>query len=109
MKKLGSVVLAGLGVALASIAIATPASADAGIKALAKQQCKEERIDDPREFENRFGGSGKAAMKRCIRYEKRDAKRDCKQERRYETNEFIAEYGGTDGKALKRCIVDELR
>ena len=98
-----------IGAALASIAIAAPASADASIKGLAKQECKQERRTDTREFENRFGGTGKTALKRCIRHEKRDAVRDCKQERRHETNEFIAEYGGTDRHALKRCIRDELR
>jgi hypothetical protein len=86
-----------------------PAAADAGIKGLAKAECRHERNTETREFENRYGGTGKGAINRCARHEKREATRDCKQDRRYETNEFAVEYGGTDRAALKRCIRDELR
>ena len=89
--------------------MAAPAAAEAGIKGLAKAECRQERNTDTREFENRYGGTGKNAIRRCARQEKREAIRDCKQDRRSETNEFAAEYGGTDRAALKRCIRDELR
>lgn len=101
----------------AATVLAAPTAADdgtrtaakgIGIHAAAKMECKDERADDPREFAVRYGGTGKAALKRCIRAERRDATRDCKLERRYETNEFIAEYGGKGKKALRRCIIDEL-
>lgn len=102
------ILIAGALAATASLGLAGPASADASIKSLAKAECKQERLTDTAEFEARYGGTGKAAMKRCVRTEKREAVRDCKQERRFETGEFAAEYGGTDRKALKRCIRDEL-
>ncbi len=95
--------------AIAAFAIVVPSSAQASIKSLAKQECKVERATDTREFKARYGGTGKKALKRCVKAEKAEAKRDCKQDRRTETNEFIREYGGTDKKALKRCMRDELR
>jgi len=101
--------LAAVATLAATMALAIPASADAGIRSLAKAECKHERADDPREFQVRFGGMGKAALKRCIRFERKDAKRDCKRERRFDTAEFIRDYGGTGKKALRRCIIDELR
>jgi len=67
MKKLGALALAVIGVALASIAIAAPASAQAaGVHAAAKQECKQERQTDTREFVNQYGGKGKQALKRCM-------------------------------------------
>lgn len=101
-------VIAAAVVATASLGLAGPASAGASIKSLAKADCREELRTDTAEFEIRYGGTDKAALKRCVRSEKREAVRDCKQERRFETNEFIREYGGTDRKALKRCVRDEL-
>ncbi len=95
-------------IAAGSFAIAAPASADASIKGLAKAECKQELLTDTAEFEALYGGTDKAAVRRCVRMEKREAFRDCKQERRFETGEFIQEYGGTDRKALKRCVRDEL-
>jgi hypothetical protein len=109
MRKLTITTVGLLSAVLAIAVLAAPASAKPGIKSLAKAECKQERATDTREFVNHYGGKGKAALKRCIRHEKREATRDCKQDRRFETNEFIAEYGGTDRRALKRCIRDELR
>lgn len=101
-------IIAGALAATASLGLAGPASADASIKGLAKAECKQELLTDTVEFEAMYGGTDKAAVRRCVRMEKREAVRDCKQERRFETGEFIQEYGGTDRKALKRCVRDEL-
>ena len=109
MRKLTITAVGLLSAVLAVAVLAAPASAKPGIKSLAKAECKQERATDTKEFVAHFGGTGKAALKRCIRNENREATRDCKQDRRFETNEFIAEYGGTDRNALKRCIRDELR
>jgi hypothetical protein len=109
MKRLKFTVTAVAAAGLVTAAFAMPASAQAGIRGLAKAECKQERATDTREFVAQYGGKGKAALKRCVRREKRDATRDCKQERRFEANEFAVEYGGTDRRALKRCIRDELR
>ncbi len=109
MKKVISTALVLGATAAAAIAMAAPAAVQASIKGLAKAECRQERKTDTREFENRYGGTGKAALNRCVRHEKREATRDCKQDRRFETNEFAAEYGGTGHAALKRCIRDELR
>lgn len=95
--------------AVVALAALVPSSAQAGVKKLARAECKVERATDTREFKARYGGMGKKAMKRCIKAERAEAKRDCKEDRRTETNEFIGEYGGTDRKALKRCMRDELR
>ncbi len=103
------IVIAGALAATASLALAGPATADASIKGLAKAECRQELRTEPGELAAQYGGTGKKAMKRCVRSEKRQAFADCKQERRFETNEFIAEYGGTNKKALKRCVRDELR
>ena len=107
MRKVLIAALGAAAVALAAVALAAPA--EAGIRGLAKAECKQERRHDTKEFIAHYGGTGKAALRRCIRHEKREATRDCKQERRHDTKEFIAEYGGTDRHALKRCIRDELR
>jgi len=104
MKKLAASVLA-----VGAIAAIGAAPASAGVDRLAKQDCLQERSEDPLEFEARFGGMGEAAVSRCVRVTKREAKADCKQERRFETAEFELEYGGTDKAALNRCIKDELR
>jgi hypothetical protein len=107
MKKM--LVLAGaLTVALA-LALAGPAQADAGIKKLAKQECKQERATDTAEFIAKYGGTGKSALQRCVKTEKREARLDCKGERLEEPAEFKVEYGGTGKAAMKRCMADELR
>lgn len=108
MKKLTALSI--LATAIATLALASvPAAATAGVRDLARAECRDERATDTREFENRYGGLGKAAMKRCIRSERRQAFQECKRERRHDTVEFIAEFGGTDRKALKRCARAELR
>lgn len=67
MKKLGAVALTAIGVALASIAMAVPATAAAaGVHKAAEQECKLERATDTREFVNQYGGKGKRALKRCM-------------------------------------------
>jgi hypothetical protein len=104
MKKL--IVLAA--VAAVAIAVVGPASpANAGIKSLAKQECRIDRADDPAEFEARYG-SGPGAIKRCAKVERREARVDCRQDRAEEPAEFAIEYGGTDRHAIKRCMRDEL-
>ncbi len=98
-------------VALAVLVAAVPssASAKAGIKSLARAECKEDRRTEPAEFAADFGGTGSAAMRRCIKREIRGARADCREDRREEPAEFAAEYGGTGKQALKRCIRDEIR
>jgi ribosomal protein L12E/L44/L45/RPP1/RPP2 len=67
MKNLWKAVLAATAAALTAAAIATPANAEAaGIHSAAKQECKQERRTDTREFVNQYGGKGKQALKRCI-------------------------------------------
>lgn len=97
--------------AMLALALAGPARAEAGIQKLAKQECKEERTTDRAEFVARYGGTGKAAKRRCIKHEKRDARRECKQDlrERDERAEFKAHYNGTGKAAIKRCVADELR
>lgn len=110
MKKLTA--LGVLAAAITTLALASlPASAAAGmgIRDLARAECRDERATDTREFENRYGGLGKAAMMRCIRSERRQGFRECRRERRHDTAEFVADYGGTDRRALRRCVRDELR
>lgn len=106
MKRLTSVVL--VAAAFAALMLAAPASAEAGIKRLAKAECREERRTEPAEFAALYGGTGKRAVRRCVRSEKREARADCRQDRLEEPAEFAAEYGGTDRKAIKRCMRDEL-
>ena len=93
--------------AVLALSLAGPAQADAGIKKLAKQDCKVERATDRAEFIAMFGGTGKAALNRCVKYEKREARRDCKEDLREEPAEFNAQYGGTDKAAMKRCITNK--
>jgi hypothetical protein len=67
MKKLWKAILAVSLAALTTAAIAAPANAEAaGIHSAAKQECKQERRTDTREFVNQYGGKGKHALKRCI-------------------------------------------
>lgn len=87
--------------------LAAPAPASAGVKQLAKQECRGERADDPAEFTARYG-SGKKAIKRCAKAERREARADCRGDRAEEPAEFAAEYGGTGRSAMKRCVRDEL-
>jgi hypothetical protein len=96
-------------VAVALVVVAIPTTAQASIKSLAKQECKEERATDTREFRARYGGTGKKALRRCIKAERADARADCREDRREEPNEFIRKYGGKGKKAIKRCMRDELR
>jgi hypothetical protein len=103
-----------IGVALAAAVLAGlmlvgPASADAGIKRLAKAECREERLTEPAEFAALYGGGGHAAIKRCARAQRREARADCVQDRAEERSEFALEYGGTGKAAIKRCMRDELR
>ncbi|MQA74814.1 MAG: hypothetical protein GEU88_10820 [Solirubrobacterales bacterium] len=102
-------ILALVAAAFAALALSAPASAQAGIKQLAKQECRADRAEDPGEFASRWGGSGGKAIKRCARDERREARRDCREDRREEPREFATEYGGVGGKAIKRCMRDELR
>jgi len=91
-------------------AFALPASAAASqVDRVAKAECKAERASEPGEFAAQYGGTGKAALKKCVRIEKRDATRECKADRATEPAEFQAEYGGMGDAALRRCKVDELR
>jgi hypothetical protein len=107
MKKRISTAL--VAVAVTMLALAVPASAEAGVKRLAKQECKVERATEPAEFSALYGGTGGAALKRCVKHEVREARADCRGERAEEPSEFAIEYGGTGRDAIKRCMRDELR
>lgn len=96
-------------VVLGALAVTAPASADAGIKRLAKAECRQELRTEPAEFVAIWGGSGKAAVRRCARSERREARADCRGDRAEEPQEFALEYGGTGRDAIKRCMRDELR
>jgi hypothetical protein len=93
---------------LGALAFSAPASAD-GIKRLAKKECRQELRTEPAEFEIVHGGTGKAAIRRCARQERRDARADCRSDRAEEPREFALEYGGTGKGAMRRCMRDELR
>jgi hypothetical protein len=90
-------------------AIAPAAEARAqSVHSVAKQECREDRRQDRAEFRRDYGGTGAAALRRCVREEKREARRDCREERREDPAEYRAEYGS--GKAaFRRCVIDELR
>ena len=62
-------------IAVVATAVVVPATASAGVKELAKQECRADRADDPAEFEARYG-SGSAAIKRCAKEERREARVD---------------------------------
>ncbi len=95
--------------ALTAIAI-LPATASANqVDRIAKQECKLDANSEPAEFAAEYGGTGKAAVKKCARREQREAVRECKADRATETAEFKIEYGGTGSAALRRCTIDELR
>ena len=64
MKK--TIAIAAAAATMAVMAFAGTATADAGIKKLAKQECKVERATDRAEFIAKYGGTGKAAIKRCM-------------------------------------------
>jgi hypothetical protein len=102
--------LALMAVAAALFAAALPATASAGsdIKRLARAECKEDKVTEAAEFSALYGGTGKAAMTRCIKAQRSDARAECKQDRRTEPAEFAAEYRGTSNAAIKRCMRDEL-
>jgi hypothetical protein len=102
--------IAGLVLLAAWAAIAGPAHAAQGpaIDTLAEQECREERRFDRAEFRFDYGGTGAAALRRCIRDQKREARRDCREERREDAREYRVEYG-TGKAAFNRCVQDELR
>lgn len=93
---------------LGALALSAPASADR-INRLAKDECRQELREEPGEFKAVYGGTGKAAIKRCARHQRRDARADCRGDRAEDPGEFALEYGGTDSAAMKRCVRDELR
>ena len=64
---------------------------------------------DRADFRRDYGGTGAAALGRCVAEEKREARRDCREDRREDRAEFRAEYGGTGQAAFTRCVKDELR
>jgi hypothetical protein len=106
------IILVGLAAILATGAVAALPSQDAqavSVKKLAKRECREERRTDRQEFIRKYGGTGKAAIRRCVRDERRDARRECRRERKQEPQEFRNEYGGLGKAALRRCIKDEIR
>ena len=106
MKKSIAAALATIFAVGALAAVPSQATA-AGVNGLAKQECKQERREEPREFQRQYG-SGSAAVKRCVTDQKRNARRSCKQDRREEPREFQREYGSGSG-AMNRCIEDEVR
>ncbi|UJA19011.1 hypothetical protein HJD18_01500 [Thermoleophilia bacterium SCSIO 60948] len=106
MKKSIAAILATIFAIGAIAAIPSQATA-AGIDQIAKQECKQDRREEPREFQRQYG-TGKAAIKECARRDKREARRECKSDRRTEPAEFQREYGSGSG-AINRCIKDELR
>jgi hypothetical protein len=90
-------------------AIALPAEAKAQtVHSVAKQECRQDRQQDRAEFRRDYGGTDAAALRRCVREERREARRDCREERREDPAEYRAEYG-TGKAAFKRCVIDELR
>ncbi len=93
----------------AAVIAMLPATASAGNVDLARAECRHERATEPAEFAVEYGGTGKAALKRCVRREIRKARVECRTERRTEPREFRREYGGTGKRALRRCVRDELR
>jgi hypothetical protein len=96
--------------AAATAVVALPAGAVANqVDRVAKQECKQEAASEPGEFAAEYGGTGRAAVKKCARREKREAIRDCKADRATEPNEFATEYGGMGDGAMRRCTIDELR
>jgi len=99
-----------LALTAATALVALPATAGASqVDRIAKQECKQEAASDPGEFAVEYGGTGKAAVKKCARREKREAIRDCKADRATEPTEFAIEYGGMGDSAMRRCTIDELR
>jgi hypothetical protein len=106
MKKL--LLLVGLA-ALAPLGASTSASAQRpSLHTLARAECLEERRDDRAEFRREHGGTGVAALRICIRKEKREAERECREEWREDRAKFRRDYGGTGARAFGRCHRDEL-
>jgi hypothetical protein len=89
-------------------AAAAPASAQSRVDSVAKQECRDERRFDTAEFRQDYGGTGPAALRRCVREEKREARWDCREERREDPAEYRREYG-TGKAAFRRCMIDEIR
>jgi hypothetical protein len=97
------------GALTAVVLAAAPAAAQAAtIDDLARAECREERTTDHADYVRDYG-TGKAAFRRCVTDQKRDARRECRADRTEDAAEFRAEYGGTGKAALKRCVRDELR
>lgn len=96
-------------VAATGLSTAPAFAKTATLDELAARECAEERREDRGEFRRDYGGTGAAAMRRCVRDQKADARRDCREELREERAEFVRDYGGTGAAALQRCVRDELR
>jgi hypothetical protein len=99
--------VAGLVALAAGLTLAAPAHA-ASVDALAKAECRQERSTDRADFRRDYDGTGKAAFRRCVADQKREARRDCREERREDAAEYRARYGSGSG-AFTRCVKDELR
>jgi membrane protein DedA with SNARE-associated domain len=102
-------IVAGLVVVLVAVAavaaVAAPSKPAAkSINALATQECKQDRREDRADFRRAYGGTGAAALRRCVAEEKREARADCEEDRREDRAEFRAEYGGTGKAAFTRCV-----
>jgi len=78
------------------------------VGASAKAYCNKER-NDLQDFKRQYGGTGKAAMQRCVKRETRLAKRECRAELRNDRPDYIKQFGGTDRNAFQRCLKYELR
>jgi hypothetical protein len=95
---------------LASGAFAGSAMAQSGssVAEVARHECRQELRQDRADFQRDYGGVGAAALRRCVREERREARRACRQERREDAAEFRAEYG-PGAAAFRRCLIDEIR
>ncbi len=66
-----------LGTALvAMLVVPTAAQAGERERQLSRSDCRQELREDPREFERRYGGAGKAAIRECARGERQQARGD---------------------------------
>ena len=97
-------------VAVAAVtALAAPGKPAAGLDAVAREECKQDRREERAEFRRDYGGTNAAALRRCVAEEKREARADCEEDRRKDRAEFRRDYGGTGSAAFTRCVKDELR
>jgi len=108
MRKLVTVIAVAAVAAATWAALAVPGGAQQSVGAVATQECREDRRTDPQEFRRDHGGTGAAALRRCIREEIREARRDCREERREDPAEYARDYG-TGAAAFTRCVIDEIR